>query len=148
MLKRSVATFIAAVYLVAGISLWAQQPALVPAASTKEAELRLLAGQHEPVVLKLTDLKTMPHLTVKIHNSHSNADETYSGVRVSDLLAKVGAPLGSSLRGKALAQYIVASGSDGYQTVLWRRLIRTSIPATCWSLTQWTEKHWTRIRDR
>ena len=60
----------------------------------------------------------MPHVTVKIHNSHSNADETYSGVRVSDLLAKVGAPLGSSLRGKALAHYIVASGSDGYQTVV------------------------------
>lgn len=96
MLKRSFATFIAAVCMVAGISLWAQQPALVPVASTKEAELRLLAGQREPVVLKLADLKAMPHWTVKIHNSHSNADEAYSGVRVSDLLAKVRALLGSS----------------------------------------------------
>ena len=118
MLKRSFATFIATVYLVAGIHLWAQQPASNPATSTREAELLLLAPQHEPVRLKLTELQAMPHVTVKIHNSHSNADETYSGVRVSDLLAKVGAPLGSSLRGKALAHYIVASGSDGYQTVV------------------------------
>jgi hypothetical protein len=66
----------------------------------------------------VTELKAMPHLTVTIHNSHSNADEIYSGVRVSDLLVRVGAPLGSNLRAKALAHYIVAGGSDGYQTVL------------------------------
>ena len=30
----------------------------------------------------------------------------------------MGAPLGNDLRGKALAQYIVATGSDGYQTVV------------------------------
>ena len=53
-----------------------------------------------------------------IHNSHTNADETYSGVRLSDLLAKIGAPLGGELRGKALANYIVATGSDGYKAVL------------------------------
>lgn len=57
-------------------------------------------------------------MTVIIHNSHTKVHETYSGVRVSDLLAKVGTPLGNDLRGKALAQYIVATGSDGYQTVL------------------------------
>lgn len=60
----------------------------------------------------------MPHITVTIHNAHSNADETYSGVRLVDLLANMGTPAGNNLRGKALAQYIVASGSDGYQTVL------------------------------
>jgi hypothetical protein len=100
------------------IHLAAQQPAPVPAASTKDASLRLLAPQHEAVALALTDLKALSHITVTIHNSHSNADETYAGVRLSDLLAKVGAPLGGNLRGKALAHYIVASGSDGYQTVL------------------------------
>jgi len=60
----------------------------------------------------------MPHITVTVHNSHSNSEETYSGVRLADLLAKAGTPLGNNLRGKALAQYIVARGSDGYQTVL------------------------------
>jgi DMSO/TMAO reductase YedYZ molybdopterin-dependent catalytic subunit len=108
---------IVAVCLTAAINLTAQQSAS-PAASTKDAQLRLLGPYHDPVTLTSTDLKAMPHLTVTIYNSHSNADETYSGVRVADLLVKVGAPLGNDLRGKALAQYIVAAGSDGYQTVL------------------------------
>ena len=115
MFKRTIA-LIAAVCMVAAIRLTAQQPASSPPA--KDAELRLLAPHHDPVILTATDLKAMPHLTVTIHNSHSNADEMYSGVRLADLLAKVGAPLGNDLRGKALAQYIVATGSDGYQTVL------------------------------
>jgi hypothetical protein len=34
------------------------------------------------------------------------------------LLGKLGVPLGNELRGKALAHYIVAMGSDGYKAVL------------------------------
>ena len=68
------------------------------------------------VAITLVDLKAMPHVTV--HNSHTNADETYSGVRLADLLTKVGAPLGSELHGEALANYVVATGSDGYKAVL------------------------------
>ena len=64
------------------------------------------------------DLKAMPHITVSIHNPHTDADEMYSGVRLSDLLAKIAAPLGNELHGKALADYIVATGSDGYKAVL------------------------------
>jgi hypothetical protein len=73
---------------------------------------------HKSVVLSTADLKTISHISVTIHNSHTNADETYSGVRLSDLLAKMGAPLGGELRGKALAHYIVATGSDGYKAVV------------------------------
>lgn len=108
--------YVIALVLVAAINLAGQQPA--PAGSATDAELRLIAPHHDPVILTAADLKAMPHLNVTIHNSHSNADETYSGVRLADLLGKVGAPLGNRLRGKALAHYIVASGSDGYQTVL------------------------------
>lgn len=46
------------------------------------------------------------------------ADETYVGVRLADLLAKMGAPLGKDLRGAALANFLIATGSDGYQAVL------------------------------
>jgi DMSO/TMAO reductase YedYZ molybdopterin-dependent catalytic subunit len=55
---------------------------------------------------------------VTLHNAHTNADETYSGVRLADLLGKMGTPLGSDLRCKALANYIVATGADGYKAVL------------------------------
>jgi hypothetical protein len=88
------------------------------AAASSNNELTLLNGDHKPVVLSAAELKAAPHISVTIHNPHTNADETYSGVRLSDLLAKIGAPLGAELHGKALASYIVAAGSDGYKAVL------------------------------
>jgi hypothetical protein len=68
--------------------------------------------------LSSAELKAMQHVNVTVHNSHTKADETYSGLRLADLLAKMGAPLGSDLHGEALADYIVATGSDGYKAVL------------------------------
>ena len=41
-----------------------------------------------------------------------------SGVRVADLLTPLGVPLGKELHGIALTNYLVATGSDGYQIVL------------------------------
>jgi hypothetical protein len=72
----------------------------------------------ESLNLKVADLKGMPRTTVSVHNGHSKADETYAGVRLADLLAKLGAPLGHDLRGAGLAGYIVATGSDGYVAVI------------------------------
>lgn len=72
----------------------------------------------ESLKLKVADLKGMPRTTVTVHNEHSKADETYAGVRLADLLAKLGAPLGHDLRGAGLAGYVVATGSDGYVAVI------------------------------
>jgi hypothetical protein len=62
-------------------------------------------------------LKGLARKTVTVYNPHANADETYEGVELADLLAKYGAPLGKDLRGKALAYYVVATGADGYKAV-------------------------------
>jgi hypothetical protein len=88
------------------------------AASSKDALTLLTYSDHKSIVLSAAELKALPHISLTIHNSHTNADETYSGVRLSDLLARIGAPLGGELRGKALAHYVVATGSDGYKAVL------------------------------
>jgi hypothetical protein len=77
-----------------------------------------LADASRKTVVTTAELKAMPHISVTFHNTHTNADESYSGVRLADMLAKLGAPLGSDLRGKALGDYIVATGSDGYKVVL------------------------------
>jgi len=90
---------------------------MLPTSSKDELTL-LTYSDHKAVVLSAAELRTVSHISVTIHNSHTNADEEYSGVRLSDLLAKLGAPLGNELRGKALANYIVATGSDGYKAVL------------------------------
>jgi hypothetical protein len=73
---------------------------------------------HAPVVFSPAEFRALPHVTITVHNTHTNADESYSGVPLAELLAKLDAPLGEKLRGKALASYIVASGSDGYSVVL------------------------------
>ena len=81
--------------------------------------LLLTAGtNHSPVSVSLTQFRSLPHTNITVHNAHANADESYSGVPLVALLAQLDAPLGDHLRGKALASYIVATGSDGYSVVL------------------------------
>ena len=72
----------------------------------------------QTTTLTPADLKALPHQTVTFHNVHTKADETYSGVPLTDLLAKYRAPTGDKLRGKGLSAYVVATGSDGYKAVL------------------------------
>jgi hypothetical protein len=71
-----------------------------------------------PATISIVDFKSLPHKTVNFHNGHTNTDEAYSGVLLTDLLAKCGAPTGMQLHGKPLSDYIVATGSDGYKAVL------------------------------
>jgi hypothetical protein len=113
----------AAVFLIP-FEAFARQSAATPTTQASSAtqpkdELRVSAyTKHEDLKLKVADLKAMPRTTVSVHNEHSQADETYTGVRLADLLAKMGVPLGHDLRGVALSGYIVATGSDGYVAVL------------------------------
>ena len=94
--------------------------AVSPAAPASTAGTLLLKGLagHEPITLGLPAFKAMPHVAVTVHNPHSNADESYSGVALIELLAKVGAPRGKELHGKGLSDYVVGTGSDGYKAVL------------------------------
>lgn len=62
-------------------------------------------------------LRSMPQQTVRMHNPHTKTDETYQGVELSVLLARLDAPMGPKLRGKALAMYVVAEGADKYRAV-------------------------------
>jgi hypothetical protein len=100
---------------IAQTTVWAQQGAASHAADTGTLQL---FGKSRAVTVSLGDLKAMPHITITMHNPHTNADETYSGVQLCDLLAGMGAPLGKDLHGEALANYVVATGLDGYKAVL------------------------------
>lgn len=88
-------------------------------AVTPKDVLRISASPyHEDMMLTRPELKALPQTTVKVHNARSKTDETYTGVRVADLLAKMNAPLGQKLHGLALSAFLVATGSDGYAAVL------------------------------
>jgi hypothetical protein len=73
---------------------------------------------HAPVALSPEDFRALPHINLTVHNGHSNADETYSGVSLTTLLDKVNAPLSKELQKEELTSYVVATGSDGYSVVL------------------------------
>ncbi|MGB6689319.1 MAG: molybdopterin-dependent oxidoreductase [Terracidiphilus sp.] len=62
-----------------------------------------------------TTLAPLPHTTLTLYNEHAKANETYSGVQLIDLLARLGVP--AKPRGKEFRIYLVAEGSDGYQVV-------------------------------
>lgn len=68
-------------------------------------------------VLTLTadDLAGMPRATLKTNSG--GMETVYEGVWVHEILKRAGAPQGQSLRGKALAGYVLAEARDGYQVV-------------------------------
>ncbi|MGH7718323.1 MAG: molybdopterin-dependent oxidoreductase [Gemmatimonadaceae bacterium] len=52
-------------------------------------------------------------VTARAHND----SRRYSGVALGDLLVRIGAPRGDSLRGPALASYVLVEAADGYRVV-------------------------------
>jgi hypothetical protein len=94
------------VLLLAGIST-AQQSAKLKISGTGIQSLEFTSA----------DLAKMPRLGVDVRDPHSGEARHYEGVRVSDLLAKVGASLGDKLRGEAMLSYVVARAMDGYAVV-------------------------------
>ena len=72
--------------------------------------------------LTTSDLARLPRSQVWVAESGHGGDTAharvlYEGVAVSDLLALVGAPLGSALRGRAVASYVLVEAADGYRVV-------------------------------
>ncbi len=89
-----------------------------PGSVVQTADSLLLSGDQTSVSISPADFRALPHVTITVHNSHTDANETYSGVPMATLLAKISAPMGSELRGKAMTSYLIATGSDGYSVVL------------------------------
>jgi DMSO/TMAO reductase YedYZ molybdopterin-dependent catalytic subunit len=69
-----------------------------------------------PLTLTLANLAAMPRQTVRVPNADGSM-AVYEGVALIDVLKKAGVPFGGELRGKALASYVLAKASDGYQVV-------------------------------
>ncbi len=72
--------------------------------------------------LTATDLARLPRSQIRVAaadhaGGNDHAQVLYEGVAVADLLALVGAPLGSSLRGRAVASYVLVEAADGYRVV-------------------------------
>lgn len=87
-------------------------PIVVAEAPTGPQILLSAAPYHEPWYITMSDLGAMPRTTVVVRNPLTQKKETYSGVRISDLFLRAGAPLGKELYGVALRTYVVATGRE------------------------------------
>jgi len=91
------------------------QMAHEPSAPSTQLTLRGLDGKS--LTLSPADLASLPHKTVTVMNHHTSASETYSGVLLTDLLAKIAAPRGEGVRGKLFMLGVVAEGTDHYSVL-------------------------------
>jgi hypothetical protein len=93
-------------------------PTAIYPASFKDALFIHAFPYHELVILQPAEFKALPHTKVTVRNPDTNADDTYSGVPVADLLTRLGAPLGKEFYGIALTSYVIATGSCGDGAIL------------------------------
>jgi DMSO/TMAO reductase YedYZ molybdopterin-dependent catalytic subunit len=69
-----------------------------------------------PYHLQTSDLETMPQESATVEEQDGTISK-YTGVLLRDVLAKAGVPMGKTLRGKALASYVLAKARDGYEVI-------------------------------
>lgn len=98
---------------------WAAQAAApargAPPAAAASAVVAVGGDVKTPLNVTTEDLKTMPRTRVEVQDEGRTV--LYEGVLVGELLKKAGAPLGPELRGNAIASYVLATASDGYQAL-------------------------------
>src|SRR5262245_6100374 len=85
------------------------------AAQEPAATVQVTGAVKQPLTLTADDLANMPRASVK--TTGNGMQTTYEGVWLHEVLQRAGAPQGETLRGKALAGYVLAEAQDGYQVV-------------------------------
>jgi DMSO/TMAO reductase YedYZ molybdopterin-dependent catalytic subunit len=79
------------------------------------SSLQVTGDVKQPLTLTAEDLAKMPRANVK--TTRDGIDTVYEGVWLHEVLKRAGAPQGETLRGKALAGYVLAQAQDGYQVL-------------------------------
>ena len=74
----------------------------------------IITIEGKSTTLAEAELKSMPQKTLTARNGHSSVDETYTGVPVADLLAKLGFIYSSVTAKRVYHSYLRAEGTDGY----------------------------------
>ena len=89
--------------------------ALVSAAQEPATTIQVTGAVKQPLSLTAGDLAKMPRASAK--TAVKGVETNYEGVWIHEILKRAGAPQGETLRGKALAGYVLAEAQDGYQVV-------------------------------
>jgi len=107
----------AIVLSIAWPALRAQTAAAARPEPATPAQLTVSGDVEKPLSLSLDALKHLPRVTVNVKNEHAAKDEAYEGTPFSELIKQAGVAQGARLRGKAMATYVIAEGSDGYKVI-------------------------------
>ena len=86
-------------------------------AASEPFRLTVNGDVKNPLSLSLDDVPRLPRKTITVANEHAGENEVYEGTPLAGLLKQAGAVQGAQLRGKAMATYVVAEGSDGYRVI-------------------------------
>ncbi|HEY1789764.1 MAG TPA: molybdopterin-dependent oxidoreductase, partial [Verrucomicrobiae bacterium] len=65
-------------------------------------------------IVNAAEFAALPHTKIKLMDPHEKKAHRFSGVAVSELLARAGAPSGEKLRGHALRLIVIFRARDGY----------------------------------
>jgi hypothetical protein len=88
-----------------------------PRDKVRSTSLTVTVGE-KTETFSLADLAALPHETVSAMNAHLKKTESYSGVPIAALLAKMGLPFEKANEHTLLKSYLVAEGTDGYTVVV------------------------------
>jgi hypothetical protein len=80
-----------------------------------------------PKYANVPELQALPQKTLTVHNEHTKTDETYTGVALSDLLAKYGAPFDKENEKRIFHSYLRVEGTDHYYVVYSASEVQESI---------------------
>lgn len=98
-----------------------------PSGRSTHLEIRGLDGNG--ITFSPEEFAALPHKTVSVFNSHSKTNEKYSGVPLTDLLARVGVPRGEQVKGKLFLTGVIAEGTDNYDVLYALAEVDSSIHA-------------------
>nr|WP_315035648.1 molybdopterin-dependent oxidoreductase [uncultured Chryseobacterium sp.] len=79
-------------------------------------KLKVSGDVSKPLEFNLTDLSKMPRKEASLKDK-DGVIHIYTGVPLSDILAKAGVPSGKELHGENLSKYLLAKCADGYQVL-------------------------------
>lgn|SRR5262249_23514190 len=102
--------------LVVLLPLIARNAIAAQAAAPASSTLKVTGEVRTPLSLSPDELRAMPRKRVEVKDEDGRA-VAYEGVLIGEILKRAGAKMGSDMRGNAVATYVVASASDGYQVV-------------------------------
>ena len=86
----------------------------VAASATAGGTLKITFGDKSESWTPAT-LAALPHTTISVFDEHAKAQQSYSGVLLEVLVARLGVP--EKPHGKDFRLYLLAEGSDGYGVV-------------------------------